>query len=209
MGLPARGPFSLTCTCVPMRFLLSIGGLVATCLLVMGVPRTDSGVSAGTAVRMDVAELVEHSALVVEGRILTSLVFEHEEGRVETEYLLEVERTFLGEDLPYRTIRIPGGVLEDGRGMFLAGMPAIRDGEEVLLFLTSQSEGGMRMPVGLAQGKFGVVRRADGSKMLEREGRGVTLVDARSGRTSESSPLSHWDYADVVAEIEASLVRGR
>lgn len=192
-----------------MRFLLSIGGLVATCLLVMGIPRPESRVSAGTAVRMDVGDLVSSSGLILEGRILTSLVFEHDEGRIETEYLFEVERTFLGEDLPYRTVRIPGGVLEDGSGMLLAGMPRIADGEEVLMFLTGEADAGVRMPVGLAQGKFGVVRRADGSKLLEREGHGVTLVDPQTGAASESAPVVLWDYAEVVAQIEAALARRR
>lgn len=194
---------------VPMRTLLVIGGLLTTCLLMMGIPRPGAGVAAGTAVRMDIPALAMNSGLILEGRILTSLVFGHEEGRVETEFLLEVERTFLGEDLPYRTVRIPGGTLGDGSGMLLAGMPLMMDGEEVLLFLTGEADGGVRMPVGLAQGKFRIVRRPDGTKLLEREGLGVVLVDQGSGASSEASPVSLWDYADVVAQIEATLASRR
>ena len=192
-----------------MRFLFLISSLVASLLLVMGIPSPDSHVSAGTAVRLDVADLASNASLILEGRVLTSLVFGHDEGRVETEYLIEVERTFLGEDLPYRSIRIPGGVLPDGSGMLLAGMPHISDGEELLLFLTGESEGGVRMPVGLAQGKFRVVRSADGTKMLEREGLGVTLVDGNTGSSAPAPPQSLWDYADIVAQVEAALARRR
>ena len=83
------------------------------------------------------------------------------------------------------------------------------DGEELILFLTGESEGGVRMPVGLAQGKFRIVRDKDGTKRLEREGHGVTLVDPETGSSSESAPVSVYQYADVVAQIEATLARTR
>ena len=104
------------------------------------------GVAAGTAIRMEIAELVDGAELIVEGRILTTTSFESE-GRIETEYLIEVDRTFAGEDQPYRAMRLPGGVLEDGSGMILAGMPRIAAGEKTLLFLSGEGTTGVRMPV--------------------------------------------------------------
>lgn len=192
-----------------MRLLATLGALVATCLLVVGVPRPQARVSAGTAVRMSVPELTRNASLILEGHVLASQASASPDGRVETEYLLQVERTFRGEDLPYRSIRIPGGVLPDGSGMVLAGMPTIADGEDVLLFLTGRSRGGVRMPVGLAQGKFRVVHQADGTKVLEREGGGVSLLDPRTGALQEAEHSSAWSYADVVAQIEAALERRR
>jgi hypothetical protein len=189
--------------------LLSISLLVAvTAILLPGVVTSDGDVVAGTALRMDVPDLAERSETILEGRILSAVSLERE-GRIETQYLLQVERTFLGEDEPFRTVELPGGVLEDGRGMILAGMPRLRPGENVLLFLSQPGSTGVRMPVGLAQGKFTVRTRADGSKSLIRDAAGMTLVDAQ-GAFLRGEGRVVLEYADVVARIEAALApRGR
>ncbi len=165
------------------------------------------GVAAGTALRMEIPELVDGAALVLEGSVLSAQALETPEGRIETEYLVRVDRTFEGEEQPFRSIRLPGGVLEDGRGMLLAGMPRIREGEDVLLFLSAGGSSGVRMPVGLAQGKFTVHTRLDGSKTLVREDAGVSLV-GRDGELVHGEGRTLRDYAEVVAEIEAALATG-
>lgn len=163
-------------------------------------------VQAGTAVRLDTAALTRSAALVVEGRVLASRALESSAG-IETEHLLEVERTFKGVDLPHRVIRVPGGVLKDGRGMLLSGMPRICPGEDVLLFLSPESPNGVRMPVGLAQGKYTVLRRPDGTKALVRDAAEVALVDRRTGALERTRGRVVRDYAETVARIEAALVR--
>ena len=57
-------------------------------------------------------------------------------------------------------------VLEDGSGMILAGMPRIAAGEETLLFLSAEGATGVRMPVGLSQGKFRVIQTEDGGRWI-------------------------------------------
>ncbi len=74
-------------------------------------------------------------------------MLEGETGLIETEYLMSVDRTLWGADLGMRTVRLPGGVLPDGRGMMIPGMPRIAVGEDVLLFLSRQTSWGMRMPM--------------------------------------------------------------
>ncbi len=157
---------------------------------------------------MDIRDLTGGADLILEGRVLSALADELD-GRVETEYLVLVERTFAGEDQPLRTIRLPGGVLEDGRGMLLAGMPRIEPGENVLLFLSEAGDGGIRMPVGLAQGKFRILVRPDGSRILARDAAGVTLVQPETGALVRSEGRSVIDYADVIAQIEAALATKR
>ena len=190
-----------------MRSLL-ICGSVAFAYLFAGPFFRSDGVSAGTAVRLEVADLAYNSSLIVEGRVLTAHAVEID-GVVATEYLLEVARTHEGPDRTYRTITLPGGVREDGSGMLLAGMPVVRLGAESLFFLTSESSNGMRMPVGLAQGKFDVVRLADGSKMLVRDASGVTLLEPRTGTLRDGVGRTAYDYAEVVADIERGLAKKR
>jgi hypothetical protein len=179
--------------------------LAAKCLL----PTDDRGVEAGTAERLSLEGLVERAGLILEGRVLSARGLEDPEGRIETEYVLEVARTFEGMDLPLRSVRLPGGVLPDGRGMLLAGMPRVAPGEELLLFLTQEGATGVRMPVGLAQGKLGMRRRSDGGRVLVREHAGVGLVDRATGALVEGEGIDVLDYAETVARIEAALVRKR
>jgi hypothetical protein len=187
-----------------MRILSAILGLIFLAFVLASLVGRPLGVEAGTAIRLGVPELVESSDLILEARVLSAYSFE-DRGRIETEYLLEVARTFEGVDEAYRAVRLPGGLLEDGRGMVLAGMPRIFAGEEVLLFLTPEGRTGVRMPVGLSQGKLGLISRADGTKALARDSSGIALVNPDSGRVMRGQGVTVLDYAEVVAEIEAAL----
>ena len=157
---------------------------------------------------MDVSGLVQNSNLIVEARVLSSKALESD-GRIETEYLLFVERTFEGEDHSLRSLRMPGGVLPDGRGMVLAGMPMLETGEMVLLFLSDRGETGIRVPVGLAQGKYRVTYAEDGQKLLERSITGLSLVNGQTGEEVPGTSKQVRMYASVVAQIEAALVLKR
>ncbi len=186
-----------------MRLLSAVCAFLLVFLGLVALPRRPSGVVAGTAVRMDVSELARNADLIVEGRVLSALAQE-DGGRIETEYLLAVERTFAGDDRPLRAIRMPGGVLDDGRGMLLAGMPRIEAGETVLLFLTQPSASGIQMPVGLAQGKFRILERSDGSRVVVRSTSDVALLQRETGAILRGEGRTLMDYADLVAGIEAA-----
>lgn len=193
-----------------MRVLSTVLGSLVLALVAAGVVGRPAGVEAGTAVRMDVSDLARESELIVEAHVLSSVVVETDRA-IETEHLLEVRRTLAGQDLPYRALRVPGGVLDDGRGMQLAGMPRILPGEDVLLFLGPEGTGGLRMPVGLAQGKFTVVQRPGGGKQLVQDAGAVVLVDPDSGSLRRGEGRTVLDYAEVIARIEAARAvrRGR
>jgi hypothetical protein len=190
-----------------MRLLATLLGSTALALLLSRFSTAPNDVEAGTALRMDVPELARRSDLIVEARVLSKQALEAGGGRIETEYLLAVERTLAGEPLALRAIRLPGGVLPDGRGMLLSGMPALRVGESVLLFLTRASETGMRMPVGLAQGKLSVVWNAAGEKLLVRDTSGMALAQVSSGAVREANGVSILSYVDALAAIEAARAK--
>lgn len=138
-------------------------------------------VRAGTAVKLDVAGLVDRAELVVEARVVRAHPLLAAGGRrIETEYTLDVKRAFLGDSQAARSFRFPGGVLpasEGGRGMLIAGLPRLVEGEDVVLFLTAQSSKGVRMPVGLAQGRYRIVQDAHGHRIATQSLASVSLVD--------------------------------
>ena len=189
----------------PMRSALTILALAGLSLLLLRPLLREPAVRAGTAVRMEVPELVEAADLVLEGRVLSARAVVTESGLVETEYELLVDRTFRGAPHATRTLRLPGGVLEDGSGMVLAGVPHLRPGEDALLFLAAAGSRGVRMPVGLSQGRYRVLTRLDGSRVAVRDQADLGLVDSSSGRLEEAHGAHVRDYAELVAEIEAAL----
>ena len=153
---------------------------------------------------MDVRALTLAADLVIEGRVLSTRAFEAADGRIETELVLDVDRTFVGADEATRSVRVPGGVLPDGRGMILAGCVPPRAGERVVLFLTPESARGWRLPVGLAQGRFSLVTDGAGRKLAVRSQGRLALADA-SGTVKHGESSSVMDFAELLAQIESAL----
>lgn len=187
-----------------MRWILSIvlAALVAFPLLKEGQhPRE---LTAGTALRMNLEEVVDRSELVIEARVLGATPVLGENGDVFTDYELLVDRTYLGEPAGARTIRLPGGMLPTGRGTIVPGMACPHIGDELVLALTEEAEiGGARLVVGLSQGQYRLVRDGAGSRFAVREGAAAALVDAGGAPVMEPSS-EVFDYADFVARLEAA-----
>ncbi len=184
-----------------MRWILTATGCVALALVCsLFVPHAQ--VHAGTAQRFGLAELAQRADLAVEGRVLGAWARRGVGGRIETEYTLAVARTFVGEPCGLAIVRLPGGVLPDGTGLAIAGMPRLEVGEDVLLFLSAEGTRGTRMPVGLAQGKLRVAVQPDGSRRLFGDATGLDLV----GPAGTAAPAAGGiDYVTALAEIDAGL----
>ena len=163
---------------------------------------------AGTALQLGIDGLVERADLVLEARVVATRVLQTTAGRIETELTLHVARTFAGEALAERVVRIPGGVLPDGRGLVLAGMPRFALDEDVLVFFSSPGASGVRMPVGLSQGKLRVEHHARGAKSLARDEAGAALVDAHGASVGHAGNVE-LDYARTIASIEAAVAAKR
>lgn len=163
-----------------------------------------SGARAGTALRMTVPDLVNNAELVFEGRVLDARVVPAANGRVATEYFVSVHETYWG--LPYgtQTFRMPGGVLPDGSGMVVPGMPEVNVGEDAIFFLTESSPAGVRMPVGLAQGKLTVVVDPLGDKQLQRSQEGLMLANPATGAVVPAEERALVDYDQMVSAIRAA-----
>ncbi len=163
-----------------------------------------STVEAGTAVRLELEELARRAALIVEGRVIATRAFRDTRGEVRTEVTLSVDETFAGEPFGTRRFELPGGVLADGSGTLIAGMPSVSLGEDALYFLTGESASGLRMPVGLAQGKFRLVRDEQGRLGLLRDAAELTLLDPRTGAGAPAPLPVVLDHALVVTRIRAA-----
>jgi len=169
--------------------------------------RSARPLEAGTAVRMDVPELVAGSELIVDAQVLSARAIETAPARIETEYVLAVGRTLLGAHVPQRSVRLPGGVLPDGRGLVLSGVPRLLVGERVLLFLSQPGADGMRMPVGLAQGKLRVQADARGALWLERGQSSLRLIEAGSNAPARADEGVRVAYSSFIERIEAAVAK--
>ncbi len=184
------------------RFLLAFAAI--TCALPLLHPRV---ARAGTAVRLDVPGLVDRAGLVVEARVVSARPMQTHGGkRIETEFVLDVKRTFLGATEASQAIRLPGGVV-GGRGLVIAGMPSLVEGEDVVLFLTVPSSKGLRMPVGLAQGKFRIARDAHGKRIATQTFDDLSLVDASGAPVNAVADSLELDA--LVAHIESAVAARR
>ena len=164
---------------------------------------SDSVLKAGTALRVNLEGLVDRSELVIEGRVKRA-TSRPAPGRIETEYEVEVARTFLGEELQTRTFVMPGGVLPDGTGMILPGVPRLAEGEDTILFLSRESFAGMRVPVGLSQGRFRVETSISGQRVVVRAHEDLGLIDLESGALSEARRIERHEYPELIAKIHAA-----
>ncbi len=183
-----------------MRRIALLVGLTAVISFVFASAHRSA--HAGTALKLDIDGLVQRSELVIEGRVLSRSSRSLENGLIVTDHVVAVDRTLLGSELPTRTVTLPGGVLPDGRGMMVPGMPSLAVQEDVVLFLSRSSSWGMRTPVGLAQGKLRVVTALDGTRSLTRSLAGVTFADGESGASADVL-----GYAQTIAEIHAAVAR--
>jgi hypothetical protein len=192
-----------------MRSWLQVFSVVAAALA-LGLWRTSAApIQAGTALRLSLDDLVQRSDVIVEAEVIGATAREDALGRIETELVLSVSRTFLGEPLATRSVRVPGGTLPDGRGLLLAGMPRIEVGETSVLFLSAPSRQGLRLPIGLGQGRLAVVRGPRGEKLLERDVAGLSIVDPASGAVQPAGAAQTEDYATAIARIEAAVLARR
>lgn len=180
-----------------------LGVLIGLCVLLAFV--RSAPVAAGTAIQLDLPGLVDRAELVLEGRVQSIECARDPRGRIETRYTLAVARTFFGEAVAQRVVRVPGGVLPDGSGLVLPGLPRLALGEETLLFLSAESRTGLRVPVGLAQGRFRVERTVNGARLLVRDVTDLALVDEQGHLLPEGATSQTFDYAATIARVEAAV----
>jgi|688.fasta_scaffold00952_26 hypothetical protein len=146
-------------------------------------------VEAGSSIPMEWGSLADSCEHALEGSVETVRSRRTPQGGIETEIRMRVLRRHQGRGGVSETFRIPGGILPDGSGLLIPGMPRFTEGEELLLFLSAESQRGLRVPVGLDQGAWRIVRDAQGRKRLERP----------------SAPLAGVDYEPALLALTRAL----
>jgi len=180
---------------------IHLTALAAAALALLALQRT-TDVRAGTVQRLGLSDLAERADLSFEGRVLSVRVLEPAPGRIETEYTLREDVAHVGAPCPLRVVRLPGGVLPDGRGLAIAGMPTLAAGDDVLLFLSREGSRGTRMPVGLAQGALRIVTLPTGARRLVGSSAGLDFV---GDAPTAVPPGPGIDYVAGLAEIASGI----
>lgn len=195
-----------------MRSVLRIAALAAVFVAAVPLGPRPWPAEAGSAVRLEIPDLVREADLVVEGHVEGLAPRLDGRGRVQTEVTLRVTRTFWGEHAPTRVLRFKGGQLPDGSGVLIPGMPRFSLQEDVLLMLSAASADGSRVPVGLSQGKWRVVTDVRGNRSLVRSS-GPFEVAQVLGAPVARAAEERLDYAEgiaaVIAACEARRAEGR
>jgi len=192
------------------RYLItvSLGVLLSATTLFLalgGLGLAEGDLTAGTALRMDLEQLVEGSDLVLEARVLSQIPLLGSDGLVYTDFELEVQRTFWGEDRPSRRIRLPGGALSTGRATIIPGMGTLRVGEEALLMLSPEGPQGARVFCGLSQGCYRILTPLTGSRVASREASAEALLDETTGTLVPGMQSEVLEYADLIARCTAAV----
>ncbi|MCK6447676.1 MAG: hypothetical protein L6Q99_14890 [Planctomycetes bacterium] len=185
-----------------MRTFLPIALVGALFLVVAGLGAAFRDVSASTVEKLDLAGLFDRSEHVVHGRIAKTSVRLGAHGRPETTVELELTTAFWGGAQTSLVFTLPGGALSDGREMVIPGLPKLAVGEEVLLFLSRESKRGLRLPIGLAQGKFQIVRDEHGPAVLVRGASELEVLDPATKKSEKLETRATLDWQATVRELE-------
>ena len=165
-------------------------------------PRPDQP-SAATVLRMDLEQQADLSDLVLVGTVASARPFQATDGTIRTEYEMLVDRTLWGESRARRTVTLPGGALPSGRVTVIPGMPKLSLGEDCLLLLGPETTSGMRIPVGLGQGRLRLGRGFDGRRTLEQDHAGLSFTGIAGLREGEGGSVC--DYSEVISRLQARL----
>ncbi len=185
----------------PSLPVLALGLLAALGTALGGAPPA----AATTYVMMSDAALVDQAPLIVEADVV-SAVPAPSAGRPATDYTIDVRRVLKGAPgANPLTVRVPGGVDDDGVPYRVWGAPAFRAPERVLLFLGPRGDG----TLGVSQLMLGAFHRGflAGRALAVRdlsEARPLTLrsPDGSAGGTAvkAAEPARDFDaFADWVA----------
>ena len=120
-----------------------------------------TGAAATMTMRLSLAQIVGAADRAFVGRVESVHCGRDESGLPSTWIPFPVREPILGRVGSSVTIKQVGvsEPLADGTTFHLAGVPAYKTGEEVVLFLSGESQEEFSSPIALGQGKFRIVHR--------------------------------------------------
>lgn len=161
--------------------------------------------AASTFVHVPTRELIAQADALIEGRVVDLDSFWTESGRlIATEAVIEIDDTLLGTLSGNVTVRTFGGRVGDIT-VEAHGFPRFELGERVLLFLTTDEDGSLRV-LGYQQGQFRVVTRRDGVTLAVPqvdEGARFLTIDGKLGAAPRSLEIGY--FKQQVRKVAADV----
>jgi hypothetical protein len=154
---------------------------------------------ATTLEQLSVGDMIQKSTAIVRAKITGSFAA-YRGPDIYTYYHLSVTESLKSSIPAGSDVAVPGGSIR-GVHQTVAGAPALKLGEEYVLFLWT-SRSGLTQVIGLTQGLFSIKNGASADPTLHREAAREPMVDA-SGKLVQDNPVSL-----PLSELRAR-VRGR
>lgn len=131
-----------------------LAGLILTAWALW--PWNGQAQASSAAEAFDLTGLVARAELITEVQVLEEQAALLPDGRIETRFSLATLTPLKGAQASIQDLRMPGGEVA-GRGLILPGLPRLRTGQRLVLFLTAPTAAhSWRLPVGLGAGAFEV-----------------------------------------------------
>lgn len=177
-------------------------GRINRALVVAGV--LFAGVANGaTVLRFDSDDLTERAAVIVHGKVAAKSARKSKTGEILTDLRLDVIELVKGARGKTFSFSVFGGVLGN-KGTAISGAPTFEVGEEILLFLDKTNDQGLRVAVGLSQGKY-TIREVDGVRKAFRDLEGLRYFDPTSGETEDAKPEQGREFAELLQSVKQCL----
>ena len=156
-------------------------------------------------------EMIDTAAGAFEGRVLENRTErDAATGFVVTYTTFEVREALKGHVGARHTIKQVGGVIERDLEFQVPGVPRFKEGADYVVFLAGVSSKGFSSPIGLSQGRFGVITEegvrkvANGRDFRDMTARMANVPGAARAKLQQADPVRKMDLVDF-----KQLVRGR
>lgn len=156
--------------------------------------------------RLDLRQIVAAADRAFVGRVVSVHADRDPSGLPSTWVSFAVDQVIKGKIGSGLTMKQLGTTtpLDDGSMLHLPGLPTYAPGEEMVIFLSGESEAGFCSPIGLAQGKFPIVRRA-GRAMVATTAENLGVLQSMRRRqasgASVAGEIALNDFLDDVARL--------
>ena len=145
---------------------------------------------ATTLEQLTLDDMIQKSTAIVRARVTGShsgYLGANRGAGIYTYFQLQVLETWKSSGQATTEVAVPGGVV-DGIRQSVAGAPALKPGQEYVLFLWT-SRSGLTQVIGLSQGVFNISEEGSGGGVAKRPAASELMLNA-SGLPVEDRPLS-------------------
>ncbi len=155
-------------------------------------------------VPMSIEDLSRRAEIVVHGTVIDSTCLTDTNGRIYTQVRVQVGEVWKGAANANPLVIVHGGGTVGSHHTVVSGQVEYHPGEEIVAFLVTNSRG-QAVTVGLAQGKFEVLRdRATDSKWVRNIFYGRT-ADRTTVEVQSTAPNQRLSLSELETRVKATL----